>query len=83
MSVLKDVDPMSTSLIFNCGMGVVRSESCPTHHTPQPDVSATFAMCAALLVRRKQVLSAGLDDPFPSGAGASGLATVRQCTLIR
>jgi hypothetical protein len=26
VSVLKDVDPNSTSLIFNCGMGVVRSE---------------------------------------------------------
>lgn len=28
VSVLKEVDPMSTSLVFNCGMGVVRSESC-------------------------------------------------------
>jgi hypothetical protein len=33
-------------------------------------------MCAALLVRRKQVLLAGLDDPFPSGTGGSGLSTV-------
>jgi hypothetical protein len=40
------------------------------------DLAATFGMCAALLMRRKQVLSVGLDDPFPSGAGASGLATV-------
>jgi hypothetical protein len=38
---------------------------------------ATFAMVAALLVRRKQYLLNGLEDPFPSNQGASGLATVR------
>jgi hypothetical protein len=43
---------------------------------PSIDNVATFGMCAALLMRRKQVLLAGLDDPFPSGAGASGIATV-------
>lgn len=26
VSVLKDVDPLNSSLVFNCGMGVVRSE---------------------------------------------------------
>lgn len=26
MSVLKNVDPQNTALVFNCGMGVVRSE---------------------------------------------------------
>jgi hypothetical protein len=26
VSRLKDVDPLTTSLVFNCGMGVVRSE---------------------------------------------------------
>jgi hypothetical protein len=26
VAAIKDVDPMSTSLIFNCGMGVVRSK---------------------------------------------------------
>ncbi|KAK4685163.1 hypothetical protein P7C73_g4998, partial [Tremellales sp. Uapishka_1] len=60
VSRLRDVDPFSTSLVFNCGMGVVRT---------------TFAMVAALLVRRKQYLLRGLDDPFPSAPGASGIAT--------
>lgn len=27
VSRLKDVDPLTTSLVFNCGMGVVRSQS--------------------------------------------------------
>jgi hypothetical protein len=26
VAAIKDIDPMSTSLIFNCGMGVVRSK---------------------------------------------------------
>lgn len=26
VSGLRDVDPLTTSLVFNCGMGVVRSE---------------------------------------------------------
>lgn len=73
---------MSTSLIFNCGMGVVRSK-CLAQVVTSPDLIATFAMCAALLMRRRQVLSAGLDDPFPSGAGASGLATVSLESLQR
>ena len=34
-------------------------------------------------MRRKQVLSAGLDDPFPSGAGGSGLATVGLALSMR
>ncbi|KAL7424934.1 hypothetical protein Q5752_000621 [Cryptotrichosporon argae] len=59
-SRLRDVEPLNTSLVFNCGMGVVRT---------------TFAMVAALLVRRKQYLNRGLDDPFPLGAGMSGFAT--------
>lgn len=28
VSRLKDVDPLTTSLVFNCGMGVVRSMYC-------------------------------------------------------
>ncbi|CAK9780633.1 hypothetical protein CC85DRAFT_329266 [Cutaneotrichosporon oleaginosum] len=59
VSRLKDVDPLTTSLVFNCGMGVVRT---------------TFAMCAALLVRRAQYLRRGLDDPFPLSTG-SGFST--------
>lgn len=41
--------PTSTSLVFNCGAGVVRS---------------TFAMSVALIVRRKQLLDQGNPDPY-------------------
>lgn len=58
VDVLKDVDPFTTSLVFNDGMGAVR---------------ATFAMCAALLMRRKQCLLRNMDEPF-SHAGL-GVAT--------
>ncbi|KLO17434.1 hypothetical protein SCHPADRAFT_900700 [Schizopora paradoxa] len=47
--VIKECDPLKTSLVFSCGMGAVRT---------------TFAMVAALLVRRKQLLLRGIDDPF-------------------
>lgn len=38
-------------------------------------------MVAALLVRRKQYLLNGLEDPFPLSQGASGIATVRSAVL--
>ncbi|ORX37949.1 inositol hexakisphosphate-domain-containing protein [Kockovaella imperatae] len=60
VNVLQKVDPLTTSLVFNCGMGVVRT---------------TFAMIAALLVRRRQMILRGLDDPFPSATGGSGVST--------
>ncbi|GAA6033114.1 hypothetical protein JCM8097_002951 [Rhodosporidiobolus ruineniae] len=41
--------PTSTSLVFNCGAGVVRS---------------TFAMSVALLVRRRQLIEQGAEDPY-------------------
>lgn len=41
--------PRDCSLIFNCGMGAVRT---------------TFAMCAGILIRRRQVLLQGESDPF-------------------
>lgn len=53
VDVLRDVDPLTTSLVFNDGMGAVR---------------ATFGMIAALLVRRKQYLLRDLDEPFSSTA---------------
>nr|KIR85732.1 hypothetical protein I308_03840 [Cryptococcus tetragattii IND107] len=59
VSVLKNADPQTTALVFNCGMGVVRT---------------TFAMCAAMLVRRKQLLLLGLEDPFAS-VTSSGFTT--------
>ncbi|WVQ75186.1 hypothetical protein IAR50_004796 [Cryptococcus sp. DSM 104548] len=49
VSVLKEADPLTTALVYNCGMGMVRT---------------TFGMCAAMLVRRKQLLLRGYDDPF-------------------
>jgi hypothetical protein len=58
---------LSASVVFNCGMGVVRT---------------TFAMIAASLVRRKQLIRSGLPDPFLlSGVNvksppSSGRATV-------
>ncbi|GAA6059315.1 hypothetical protein JCM10212_005895 [Sporobolomyces blumeae] len=41
--------PTTSSLVFNCGVGVVRT---------------TFAMSAALIVRRKQLLDEGAVDPY-------------------
>ncbi|TIA73209.1 hypothetical protein E3P81_00237 [Wallemia ichthyophaga] len=49
VNVMKDSDPRETNIIFSCGMGVVRT---------------TYAMTAALLVRRKQLLLLGEKDPF-------------------
>lgn len=46
--LLKQI-PTSTALVFNCGAGVVRS---------------TFAMSVALIVRRKQLLEKGEEDPY-------------------
>lgn len=41
--------PTTSSLVFNCGIGVVRT---------------TFAMCAALIVRRRQMMLQGMEDPY-------------------
>ncbi|BGP13466.1 hypothetical protein JCM10213v2_001386 [Rhodosporidiobolus nylandii] len=49
--------PTSTTCLFNCGAGVVRS---------------TFAMSVALLVRRKQMLKEGKKDPYPADEGGAG-----------
>ncbi|KAG6879608.1 hypothetical protein C0992_000636 [Termitomyces sp. T32_za158] len=47
--VIRDTDPLKTSLVFSCGMGAVRT---------------TFAMVAASLVRRKQLIALGMPDPY-------------------
>ncbi|KAI0330242.1 hypothetical protein GY45DRAFT_1323965 [Cubamyces sp. BRFM 1775] len=62
LRVIKDKDPLSTCLVFNCGMGAVRT---------------TFAMVAACIVRRKQLLDRGLQDPYAarSVGSTSGLST--------
>jgi hypothetical protein len=69
LQVIKNADPLRTSLVFSCGMGAVRT---------------TFAMTAACLVRRRQLMLRGLSDPYatkllnsplPSNS-ASGVNTV-------
>lgn len=47
--VVRDTDPLKTSLVFSCGMGAVRT---------------TFAMIAASLIRRKQLIARGMYDPY-------------------
>jgi len=59
--------PTTSSLVFNCGVGVVRT---------------TFAMSAALIVRRKQLLEEGAVDPYglalgeTEGEGGDGIDDV-------
>lgn len=62
--IIKRTDPLQTALVFNCGMGAVRT---------------TFAMVAACLVRRKQLIDQGIEDPFITRPGGhkSGISTVR------
>ena len=49
LRVIRDTDPSKTALVFSCGMGAVRT---------------TFAMVAASLVRRKQIVAKGAADPY-------------------
>ncbi|PPQ89339.1 hypothetical protein CVT25_003176 [Psilocybe cyanescens] len=49
LRVIRDTDPTKTALMFSCGMGAVRT---------------TFAMVAASLVRRKQIMHEGGPDPY-------------------
>ncbi len=56
IKILRAHDPLTTALVFNDGMGAVR---------------ATFAMCAAAIVRRKQFLDLELDEPFSTVTGTS------------
>ena len=83
MAFIKETDPLNTCLVFSCGMGAVRT---------------TFAMVAASIVRRKQLIDLGMPDPYhivkvplsipPSrNESGSGRNTVSQviakfCTLI-
>ncbi|EIW57292.1 uncharacterized protein TRAVEDRAFT_59033 [Trametes versicolor FP-101664 SS1] len=62
LRVIKETDPLSTALVFNCGMGAVRT---------------TFAMVAACIVRRKQLLDRGLEDPYATRSigSRSGIST--------
>ncbi|KAI0091045.1 inositol hexakisphosphate-domain-containing protein [Irpex rosettiformis] len=60
--VIRDTDPLRTALIFNCGMGAVRT---------------TFSMVAACILRRKQMIERGFEDPFVgrSAIHRSGVST--------
>jgi Inositol hexakisphosphate len=65
LQVIKDKDPLKTCVVFSCGMGAVRT---------------TYAMVAASLVRRRQLMVRGMNDPYAGrGLGTnsgSGLSTV-------
>jgi hypothetical protein len=71
LQVINNADPLRTSLVFSCGMGAVRT---------------TFAMTAACLVRRRQLMLRGLPDPYANkllntphaSSPASGVNTVSQ-----
>ena len=52
--VIKGVDPRKTYFVANCGAGVSRT---------------TFAMIAAVIVRRRQLMLRTQLDPFAEGAG--------------
>ena len=54
--MIRETDPATTALVFNCGMGAVRT---------------TFAMVAACVIRRKQLLVRGMDDPYAQKAPAT------------
>ncbi|PFH53133.1 hypothetical protein AMATHDRAFT_138191 [Amanita thiersii Skay4041] len=56
--VIRDLDPLRTALVFSCGMGAVRT---------------TFAMVAAAIVRRKQLISQGIPDPYAPKAVLNGV----------
>ena len=59
LRVIRTTDPLETALVFSCGMGAVRT---------------TFAMVAASIVRRKQLIDKGLSDPY--ALKAVGLPTL-------
>jgi Inositol hexakisphosphate len=49
LRVIKNADPLRTSVVFSCGMGAVRT---------------TFAMTAACVLRRRQLILRGQPDPY-------------------
>ena len=75
LRVIKNADPLQTSLVFSCGMGAVRT---------------TFAMTTACIVRRRQLMSRGLPDPYAArlpnsphlSNAASGINTVSQVQIL-
>ncbi|KAJ7471451.1 inositol hexakisphosphate-domain-containing protein [Mycena galericulata] len=57
LRVIRTTDPLRTALVFSCGMGAVRT---------------TFAMVAASIVRRKQLMVRGFPDPYTMKGTTSG-----------
>ncbi|KAF8734647.1 hypothetical protein AX14_003198 [Amanita brunnescens Koide BX004] len=57
VNVIRNLDPLQTALVFSCGMGAVRT---------------TFAMVAASIVRRKQLIARGLPDPYATKNHGNG-----------
>ncbi|EIN10058.1 hypothetical protein PUNSTDRAFT_125979 [Punctularia strigosozonata HHB-11173 SS5] len=55
--VISNTDPLRSALVFSCGMGAVRT---------------TFAMCAAIITRRRQLIQRGLPDPYIDPNAKSG-----------
>lgn len=51
--VISKTDPLTTPLVFSCGMGAVRT---------------TFAMTAACIIRRRQLIENGEPDPYAAPA---------------
>jgi hypothetical protein len=75
LRVIKNADPLRTSLVFSCGMGAVRT---------------TFAMAAACVVRRRQLVLRGHPDPYLTKllnssplSNSGGNNTVSKATLCR
>ena len=67
LRVIKGTDPLHTALVFSSGRGSERT---------------TFGMVAAILVRRRQLMVKGINDPYPSrgvgsGTPPTGASTVR------
>ncbi|KAF8623644.1 hypothetical protein AX17_007344 [Amanita inopinata Kibby_2008] len=61
--VIRDLDPLRTALVFSCGMGAVRT---------------TFAMVAASVVRRRQLIVRGMPDPYATKSYMSGSRPLSQ-----
>jgi hypothetical protein len=58
LRVIKNADPLRTSVVVSCGMGAVRT---------------TFAMTIACVVRRRQLILRGQPDPYAAKIPGSPL----------
>ncbi|KAF8628035.1 hypothetical protein AX15_004150 [Amanita polypyramis BW_CC] len=63
LRVIRNLDPLRSALVFSCGMGAVRT---------------TFAMVAASIVRRKQLIARGIPDPYIPKTHNNGTKSGRQ-----